>query len=113
VSYIALLLASLATFYVLGFFARRFPVLGILGGIGLCVAPVVFLINTRGINFRSEGSIGGLVLIVFFGFICLISVGLGLYLIGIGSRASRGEEIDVAAEVSNNMTPLFGRKTRK
>lgn len=112
-SYIALLLASLATFYVLGYFAKRFPVLGILGGIGLCVAPIVFWMNTRSVNFRSEGSMGGLVLIVFFGFICLVSVGLGLYLIGIGSRASRGEEIDVAAEVSNNMTPLFSRKTRK
>ncbi|MBP9907394.1 MAG: hypothetical protein KBF66_17750 [Rhodoferax sp.] len=112
-SYIALLLASVATFYLLGYFAKRFPMLGILGGIGLCVAPIVFWINTRAINFRSEGSIGGLVLIVFFGFICLISVGLGLYLIGIGSRASRGEEVDVAAEVRNNMAPLFTKKTRK
>lgn len=102
-----------AVLYVLGHLARRFPHLGIGLGIGICVATLGFWFKASSINFRSEGSMGGPVLLVVIVFVGMIALGVGFYLIGLGLKARRGEEIDVAEEVRNNMAPLVGRDERE
>lgn len=84
----------------LGYIAKRIPVLGILfGGVLLLVPFIQWLIYDKK-YFYSDGSSGGLILLIVYGFIGLICFVLGIFLLAVSIRTLHGQKVNLGNDIS-------------
>lgn len=83
-----------------GYLAKRIPALGVLfGGVFLLVPFIQWLIYNKK-YFYSDGSAGGLILLIVYGSIGLICFVFGMILLAVSIRTLQGQRVSLVDDVS-------------
>lgn len=84
----------------LGYIAKRMPALGVLlGGILLFVPIIQWLIYDKK-YFYSDGSTGGLILLIVYGSVGLICFVFGIFLLTVSIRTLHGQKVNLGDDIS-------------